>query len=111
MSAETLKAGDRDRVRFRNSHEIQQEEGSAMEQKEIMSLLEFTHLGEGEVAYVKTLHKDEAYRLFPALSEIDDDSPLYSLHAADGTPLMLTDSRAEAMADAKENDLEPLSVH
>ncbi len=76
-----------------------------------MSLLEFTHLGEGEVAYIKPLAKDEAYRLFPALEEIEDDSPLYSLHAADGTPLMLTDSRAEALADARDNDLEPLSVH
>jgi len=76
-----------------------------------MSLLEFTHLGEGEVAYIKILHKNEAYRLFPALEMIDDDSPLYSLHAADGTPLMLTDSRAEALADARNNDLEPLSLH
>ena len=76
-----------------------------------MSLLEFAHFGEGKVAYIKTLHKEEAYRLFPMLNEIDDDSPLYSLHAADGTPLMLTDSRAEALADAKDNDLEPLSVH
>ncbi len=82
-----------------------------MDESDAMSLLEFTHLGEGEVAYIKLLHKEEAYRLFPALEEIEDDSPLYSLHAADGTPLMLTDSRAEALADAIDNDLEPLSVH
>ena len=82
-----------------------------MDESDAMSLLEFTHLGEGEVAYIKPLHKDEAYRLFPALEEIEDDSPLYSLHAADGTPLMLTDSRAEALADAIDNDLQPLSVH
>ncbi len=82
-----------------------------IDESNAMSLLEFTHLGEGEVAYIKLLHKDEAYRLFPALEEIEDDSPLYSLHAADGTPLMLTDSRAEALADALDNDLEPLSVH
>ncbi len=82
-----------------------------MDRSDLMSLLEFTHLGEGEVAYIKPLRKDEAYRLFPALEEIEDDSPLYSLHAADGTPLMLTDSRAEALADAIDNDLEPLSVH
>ena len=81
------------------------------ENTDAMSLLEFTHFGEGEVAYIKPLLKEEAYRLFPALEEIEDDSPLYSLHAADGTPLMLTDSRAEAHADALDNDLEPLSVH
>jgi hypothetical protein len=82
-----------------------------IDESDAMSMLEFTHLGEGEVAYIKLLRKDEAYRLFPALEEIEDDSPLYSLHAADGTPLMLTDSRAEALADAIDNDLEPLSVH
>ena len=82
-----------------------------IDESDVMSMLEFTHLGEGEVAYIKLLQKDEAYRLFPALEEIEDDSPLYSLHAADGTPLMLTDSRAEALADAIDNDLEPLSVH
>ncbi len=76
-----------------------------------MSLLEFTHLGEGEVAYIKSLRKEEAYRLFPTLEEIEDDSPLYSLHAADGTPLMLTDSHAEATEDAMDHDLELLSVH
>ena len=82
-----------------------------MDESDAMSLLEFTHFGEGEVAYIKPLHKEEAYRLFPALEEIEDDNPLFSLHAADGTPLMLTDSRAEALADAIDNDLEPLSVH
>ena len=82
-----------------------------IDESDAMSMLEFTHLGEGEVAYIKLLRKDEAYQLFPALEEIEDDSPLYSLHAADGTPLMLTDSRAEALADAIDNDLEPLSVH
>lgn len=80
-------------------------------EKHGMSFLEFTHLGEGKLAYIKRLHRDEAYRLFPSLDEIEVDSPLYSLHAADGTPLMLTDSRAEALADARENDLEPLSLH
>jgi hypothetical protein len=82
-----------------------------VQEKHNMSLLEFTHFGEGKFAYIKTLHRDEAYRLFPSLDEIYEDSPLYSLHAADGTPLMLTDSRAEALADARENDLEALSVH
>ena len=82
-----------------------------MDKSDAMSLLEFTYFGEGELAYVKSLRKEEAYRLFPALEEIEDDSPLFSLHAADGTPLMLTDSRAEALADAIGNDLKPLSVH
>lgn len=80
-------------------------------EKQSMSLFEFAHFGEGKVAYIKTLRRDEAHRLFPALDDLTGESPLYSLHAADGTPLMLTDSRAEALADARDNDLEPLSVH
>jgi len=36
---------------------------------------------------------------------------LFTLHAADGTPIMLTDSREAAIANAWSNELEALSVH
>ena len=38
-------------------------------------------------------------------------SLLYALHAADGTPIMLTDSREAAVANAWSNELETVSVH
>jgi hypothetical protein len=36
---------------------------------------------------------------------------LFALHAADGTPMMLTDSREAAMASAWSQELETVSVH
>ena len=36
---------------------------------------------------------------------------LFALHAADGTPIMLTDSREAAIANAWSQELETLSVH
>jgi hypothetical protein len=36
---------------------------------------------------------------------------LFSLHAADGTPIMLTDSREAAVANAWSQELEAVSVH
>ena len=36
---------------------------------------------------------------------------LFALHAADGTPIMLTDSREAAIANAVSQQLETVSVH
>ena len=36
---------------------------------------------------------------------------LFALHAADGTPIMVTDSREAAVANACTHELETVSVH
>jgi hypothetical protein len=36
---------------------------------------------------------------------------LFALHSADGTPIMLTDSREAAVASAWSNELQAVSVH
>ncbi len=77
----------------------------------VMSNLEFTHLGGGEVAYIKELTSSQAEELFPALSNLPRGIQLFSLHAADGTPIALADSRSAAVANALENDLEPVGLH
>lgn len=77
----------------------------------IMSALEFAQLGDGEVAYIKPLKAGEAERLFPALEGLPKGIDLFAVVGADGTPLTLTDSRSSAIADAIENDLEPVSLH
>ncbi len=76
-----------------------------------LSLSELAQLGDGQVAYIKQLDSDAAERLFPALSDAPKDIDLFALLGADGTPLALTDSRSEAIANAIENDLVPVSVH
>jgi len=68
-------------------------------------------LGGGKLAYVKTIRSEDVQKLFPQAPELAPGSVLYTLHAADGTPIMLTDSREAAIANAWSNELETVSVH
>ena len=69
------------------------------------------HLGDGRLAYVKPIRSEEVARLFPQAPEIAPGVKLFVLHAADGTPIMLTDTREAAVANAWSHELEPVSVH
>ena len=69
------------------------------------------HLGEGELAYVKPISSDEVRKLFPQAPKIAPGIKLFALHAADGTPMMLTDTREAAVANAWSQELEAVSVH
>jgi hypothetical protein len=69
------------------------------------------HLGDGRLAYVKTIRSEEVARLFPQAPELAPGVKLFALHAADGTPIMLTDTREAAVANAWSHELEPMSVH
>ncbi len=68
-------------------------------------------LGGGKVAYVRTIRSEDVQKLFPQAPELAPGSLLYALHAADGTPIMLTDSREAAVANAWSHELETVSVH
>jgi len=68
-------------------------------------------LGDGEIAYMKTIRSEDVHALFPQAPEIEPGLKLFALHAADGTPILLTDSREAAIANAASQDLEMVSVH
>ena len=69
------------------------------------------HLGDGQIAYVKTIRSEDVPALFPQAPQIAPGMTLFALLAADGTPIMLTDSREAAIANAWSQELETLSVH
>ncbi|KWV45762.1 hypothetical protein AS156_22230 [Bradyrhizobium macuxiense] len=69
------------------------------------------HLGEGHIAYVKQVRSEDVPELFPEAPQIAPGLKLFALHAADGTPIMLTDSREAAIANAWSNELQAVSVH
>jgi hypothetical protein len=69
------------------------------------------HLGEGHVAYVRPIRSDEINRLFPQAPALEPGLDLFALLGADGTPIMVTDNRNAAIANAWEHDLTPVSVH
>ena len=68
-------------------------------------------LGGGKIAYVKMIRAEDVQRQFPQAPQLAPGTLLYALHAADGTPIMLTDSREAAIANAWSQELETVSVH
>jgi hypothetical protein len=72
---------------------------------------EFAHLGGGSLAYVKTIRSEDVQALFPQAPAIQPGLQLFALLGADGTPIMLTDSRDAAIANAWENQLQTVSLH
>jgi len=77
----------------------------------VMSAQAFAVLGGGQIAYVKPIRSEDAHSLYPQAPELEPGMRLFALHAADGTPIMLTDSREAAIANASDHDLETVSVH
>jgi hypothetical protein len=71
----------------------------------------FAILGGGEVAYVREIKSEEVKTLFPQAPLMAPGMKLFSLHAADGTPIIVTDSREAAIANAREHELNMVSVH
>jgi hypothetical protein len=69
------------------------------------------HLGDGQLAYVKEIRSEDVAEMFPQAPKLDPGMTLFALHAADGTPIMLTDTREAALANAWSNELEAVSVH
>jgi len=68
-------------------------------------------LGDGRLAYVRTIRSEDVAQMFPQAPKIEPGLKLFTLHAADGTPIMLTDTREAALANAWSQELEPVSVH
>jgi hypothetical protein len=68
-------------------------------------------LGGGKIAYVKAIRSEDVPTMFPQAPQLQPGMQLFALHAADGTPMMLTDSREAAVASAWSQELETVSVH
>ncbi len=70
---------------------------NALDDPRAMSERELAILGLNELAYVTQVVVDRRHA--------------YSIHAADGTIIDVTDDRDVAFAAARQHDLEPVSVH
>ncbi|MDO8534176.1 MAG: DUF1150 domain-containing protein [Xanthobacteraceae bacterium] len=71
----------------------------------------FAVLGGGRIAYVRPIRSEDVSTLFPQAPALAPGLRLFSLHAADGTPILITDSREAALANAREHELDTVSVH
>lgn len=77
----------------------------------LLNKAELAALGEGEMAYVKPVLSDDITRLFPQAPEIQPGLQLFALLSASGEPIVLTDTRDAAVANAWAHDLETVSLH
>jgi hypothetical protein len=67
--------------------------------------------GEGELAYIKQLKAKEVAELFPQLGGLPEGIDLFAVVSADGTPMVLTDSRTAALENVEESELELVTLH
>jgi hypothetical protein len=79
--------------------------------KTVMTPEKFAGLGGGRIAYVRPLKAEEARGLFPSMPQLAPNLELWALLGADGSPIMLADSREAVLLNASENELEPMSLH
>jgi len=78
---------------------------------EVMTADELCELGTGNVAYIKPVKASDLRAMFPDVPPLQEDMTLYALLNADGTPILLADSRAAALANAFEQELEMVSLN
>ena len=72
---------------------------------------QLAHMGGGFIAYAKPMLSDEAQKLFPQVAGIPSGLQLFALLSAEGEPILLTDSRDAAVANAWEHKLQTVSLH
>ena len=72
---------------------------------------ELAALGEGRMAYVKAMSSEDIARLYPQAPQIEPGLQLFALLSASGSPIMLTDTRDAAFANAWAHDLQTVSLH
>jgi hypothetical protein len=68
-------------------------------------------LGEGLVAYVRPIRSEDLGHLFPGAPAVKPGVELFALLGANGKPLIVTDSRDAALANAMQHELHMVSLH
>ena len=76
-----------------------------------MSTERFAALGENRLAYIRAIRSEEVAFLCAEAPLLPPGYRVFVLYAADGTPIMLADSREAAMADAADREIETVSLH
>ena len=77
----------------------------------ILTQDQLAQLGEGLIAYVKPIRSDDVGSMFPDIPDVEPGLQLFALLGANGRPLILTDSRDAAVANAMQNELHMVSLH
>jgi len=76
-----------------------------------MSTERFAALGESRFAYIRAIRSEEVAFLCAEAPLLPPGHQVFVLYAANGTPILLADSREAAMADAADRKIETVSLH
>jgi hypothetical protein len=68
-------------------------------------------LGAGKLAYVREIRSEDLGSMFPDAPPVVPGLKLWALNHANGRPILISDSREAAIANAVEHDLTMVSVH
>ena len=68
-------------------------------------------LGENRLAYIKAIRSEEVPFLCAEAPLLPPGLQVFVLHAANGAPILLADSREAVLADAAHNQIETVSLH
>jgi hypothetical protein len=71
----------------------------------------FAIYGGARMAYVKAARSEDVAFICPDAPLLAPGQRVFVLHAADGTPILVTDSREAAVANAATERLEAVSLH
>ena len=76
-----------------------------------MSARDFATLAWRRLAYVRVARSEDVGFFCPEAPLLAPGREVFVLYAADGTPIVVTDSRESAIANAESEQLEAVSVH
>jgi hypothetical protein len=76
-----------------------------------MTSEDFAIYGGARFAYVKAARSEDVAFICPDAPLLAPGQQVFVLHAADGTPILVTDSREAAVANAAHERLETVSLH
>ncbi len=78
---------------------------------QVLSADALARIGGARLAYVKAARSEDVAFLCPDAPMLAPGRQVFVLHAADGTPILVTDTREAAIANAASERLEAVSVH
>jgi hypothetical protein len=76
-----------------------------------MSAQAFAVGPDSRLAYVKEVRSEDVAVLYPQAPLLEPGQRIFALHLADGTPILLAESRETAVEDARNHQLDTVSVH
>ena len=84
--------------------------GDPVQSRTPMSAEAFAVFGGTKMAYIRPIRSEDVPFVYPDAPDLERGLALFALSAADGTAIMITDSREAAVALAEQPQLDTVSV-